>query len=135
MFLQFIDRFTVSHLRFLNLFADPKRWISTASQAAFSSDSAMSDVISISFPEFTEEGEFSEQLWKDLVAAGVAMPADLRITHLQQIRNIQKATQAGAPPPALVQVLAKRTTPFGDEFLSFISEPAELKAPSRDATK
>jgi hypothetical protein len=97
MFLQFIDRFTVWHLKLLRFFAEPP--------TNTFNENNVSQIIETSFSELRGKKEFYQQIWNDLRVAGVVLPSpQLGIATVQ--------------PPGPI----KQTTSFGDEFLAFINQ-------------
>jgi hypothetical protein len=108
MFLQFIDRFTVWHIKFLNFFADPKGQLGryTALRPIGLKSGAVLEAIEIVFSEMRGQREFYEQIWNDIRVVGLVLTS---------------------PPPGIVTFqapgLTKQTTALGDEFLGFINSP------------
>ena len=108
MFLEFIERFTEWHIRLLELFRDPRGWQKT-NDITFPELMAggVSHIIEHAFPELASKREFYRQVCKDLFATGLINTESIGAT----------MTWDG--------ILSKRTTDFGDNFLKFITTPAE----------
>ena len=109
-FLELIDRLTPSHMRILALLDDPQshteeRGISYDDLLAGSVRQLIEDV----FPELAGQGDFYNQVVRDLHAAG-----------LSGVEGVGGNISGSS-------MLARRTTEWGQRFIQFISEPLELR--------
>jgi hypothetical protein len=106
MFISFVDRFTEWHIRILELFSNPPQW-ATRNNVSFAQFGAggLGDILLQAFPQLKERKPFYQQVWADLHNCGLLNTSSLGMM----------LTGGG--------LMAKRTTDFGDQFLSFISEP------------
>jgi hypothetical protein len=113
-FLALVDRFTPWHLRVLKLFdnpqealrregKDPGRWERQSLGGG-------AHVLEDTFPELKGQREFYDQVFADLVAAGLMKQWSLHTT----------MTGSG--------LLARRTSDIGRRFLEFISAPDEQES-------
>lgn len=106
MFLNFIDAFTVWHIKILYLFQDPTRWAKEHNHKLPDySSGALSHILEAAFPELENRREFYDQVWRDLVARGLVTTDSLH----------GMMTGSG--------LMAQRTSEIGNQFLRFISEP------------
>lgn len=107
LFLDFIDSFTVLHLKILILFDDPEEW-AEENDHQFTNwmTGGLSDVLEHAYPELSGEGAFYEAVWKDLYNKG-----------LLNTREIN-ATMTGHG------LMASRTTDLAKEFIEFIKSPS-----------
>ncbi len=104
-FLNYVDTFTVWHLRILRLFDDPKRWfIENGRQPQFSGGS-LSVVLIAAFPELDGRRYFNDLIVKDLYSTGL-----LGVETLY-------AMMSGSG------MLAGRSTDIGKQFINFITHP------------
>lgn len=99
MFLNFVDTFTVWHLRLLNLFHAPVR-----QKAVFSG--ALSHVVEDAFPELRGRRGFYDQVWRDLYTRG--------LVNTESLHGLMSADG----------LTDRRTSDLGGQFLSFIMNPA-----------
>lgn len=106
-FLSFIDTFTDWHLKFMDVFYDPKEYLAKHGKnlSAFSTGS-ISTLIYDAFPELKGKDDFCELVLSDLYAN--------KLIGINKFHG--NMTVDG--------VLAKHTTDIGGLFLNFIREPA-----------
>lgn len=105
MFLDYIDALTSWHLRFLQLFQDPRTYV--IKEKGSYSEIAMGGVSSLFrlvFPEIANNRTFYEQITRDLYNRGL-----INIDH-----SVLHTTMTGHG------IVEKRTTEIGDQFLTFI---------------
>jgi len=108
MFLDYVDTLTSWHLRFLQLFQDPKAYITK--EKGICPDISMggiSQLFRIVFPEIANNRILYEQITRDLYNKGL-----IDIDH-----NVLHTTMTGQG------IFTKRTTEIGDQFLNFIKHP------------
>lgn len=115
-FLRLVDELTVSHLRMLQVFNEPRRSLEKSGRemrekpqivgnnVLFSSLGSLSDLIFHCVPELNGQRELCEQLCRDLANRGLIA---------QGLQLIQAMSSSG--------VLTPRTTNLGKQFLKFIS--------------
>lgn len=106
MFLNFIDKFTVWHLKILDLLNDPSDY--AHSRGMNFPDwhmGGVSTVIEHVFPELKGRREFYDLINKDLISSGLLMDSSLH------------GTMTGSG------MLQSRSTAIGKKFISFISKP------------
>ncbi len=109
MFFSFIDTFGVFHIKFLELFQNPRNWFPEHGMQyqEIVMSGALSHLIERAFPSLRNNRELYDQIWKDLYLRGLVSTEGLHTM----------MTASG--------VEAKRTTGIGDAFLDFISSPLE----------
>ena len=97
-FLDLLDKYTVSHIKIINFFFKPSRFegVSSSSHIMGSPKTPLFDI----YPELNND--LFNKIYNDLYTDGMVNTKDLNCT----------MTGAG--------MIAKRTTPLGDEFLNFI---------------
>lgn len=97
-FLDLLDKYTVSHIKIINFFFKPSRFegVSSSSYMMGSPKTPLFDI----YPEL--DNDLFNKIYNDLYTDGMVNTKDLNCT----------MTGAG--------MIAKRTTPLGDEFLDFI---------------
>ncbi|MFA5232524.1 MAG: hypothetical protein WC410_02565 [Candidatus Paceibacterota bacterium] len=108
MFLDYVDTLTSWHLRFLQLFQDPRVYI--IKETGSYSEMTMGGVSSLFrfvFPEIANNRIFYEQIMRDLYNKGL-INTDHSVLH---------TTMTGRG------IVEKRTTEIGDQFLNFIKNP------------
>jgi hypothetical protein len=107
MFFSFIDIFTIYHMKLLELFQNPRNWFEKhgIKYPEFYISSSLSQLIENAFPGLKRE--LYDPIWKDLFLRGLVSTEGLQVM----------MTDSGAD--------AKRTTPLGDAFIKFISNPLE----------
>jgi hypothetical protein len=104
-FLNFISTFTIWHIKILKLFDNPEDWFKKNGKSMPSYMAAgLSNVLEEAYPELTEKRDLYDLIWDDLSRAGLHKTSGLHTT----------MTSSGLMVP--------RTTPFGKEFLEFITE-------------
>jgi hypothetical protein len=104
MFLRFVDDFTVSHIRVLSMFDNPGAAVAASKRAFGVGAGGLSLLIFHCVPELNGQGQFCEQVCRDLENRGlIAQGSKL---------NVMMTTQG---------MLTARTTDFGKEFLKFVS--------------
>jgi hypothetical protein len=106
MFLNFVDTFTVWHLRLLNLFSDPQKW--SADHNHKFPDLMMgglSSILESAFPELRGERAFYDQVWRDLYQRGFVNTESLHATMTGQ------------------GLVSKRASELGTLFLQFVEKP------------
>ncbi len=104
-FLNYIDSFTVWHLKILDLFSNPQQWLDKNDIEFDTSKITMgnlSQLVEKAFPELNGKKDFYLQVGKDLNLKGLA-GLDSFSTGM---------TGSG--------IISKRTTNIGDEFIRFI---------------
>lgn len=97
-FLDLLDKYTISHIKIINFFFKPSRFegVSSSSYMMGSPKTPLFDI----YPEL--DNDLFNKIYNDLYTDGMVNTKDLNCT----------MTGAG--------IIAKRTTPLGDEFLDFI---------------
>jgi hypothetical protein len=108
MFLEWIDAFTVWHIRVLHLFHDPQQW-AIVNNKPLPTNIAMGGLDTIfdyAYPELAKDRALYDQIWNDLYQKGL-LNTDTNGLHTTM-------TWHG--------MLARRTTELGEKFLAFISE-------------
>lgn len=106
MFLSFIDGFTVWHLKFLELFSDPAKWLQqNGKTVAEYMSGSKSIVLEAAFSELTSQRSFYDVIWKDLYFKGLVGNDSLHVM----------MTGHG--------MMQKATTDLGDKFVAFIANP------------
>ncbi|MES2436561.1 MAG: hypothetical protein V4519_00960 [Patescibacteria group bacterium] len=103
-FLSYIDNITPWHIKILHYFSDPKNACITngVNLDKYSMGGATTFMEEV-YPELRGKREFYDLIYQDLEAKGLTLKGTLHAT----------TSSSG--------MLAKRTTNFGDEFLSFVS--------------
>jgi len=109
MFLDWIDTFTVWHIRVLSLFHNPQQWAIDNNKPLPTNiySGGLTIILEHAFPELGREQELYTQIWKDLYQRGLLNTPGLETM----------MTWNG--------LLARRSTDLGAKFLLFISEPKE----------
>jgi hypothetical protein len=104
LFLNFVDSFTPWHMRLLYLFQDSRKWFELNGKKApdFSISSSYSQILDAAYPELKNSRAFYDIIDRDLADKGLLSGGGMHTM----------MSAAGA--------YQKRTTEFGDEFLSFI---------------
>jgi hypothetical protein len=105
MFLNYVDEFTVWHMKLLKLFDEPYDWDPEGTPV----DDLLHGVVKREFPELQEKLEFAEQVWKDLCSRGLADAGSM----------LGHRTTMGCQ-------ITRRTTKLGRLFLVFITERESL---------
>lgn len=105
-FLNFIDSFTVWHLKVLHFINNPREWFSKTGQKLETQYlTCMHTMILVAFPSFQFEEELLFLIWNDLLKAG-----------LHQLRDIRYCMLPG-------DIFYKGcTAQLGKEFIYFITE-------------
>jgi hypothetical protein len=103
-FLDLLDKYTVSHIKIIYFFFDPKRFEGVNSNA-YMMGSPSTPLFSV-YPELNNE--LFKKIYGDLYTDGMVTLENLNIS----------MTGSG--------MVAKRTTPIADEFLRFILEKDEI---------
>lgn len=107
-FLNFISTFTVWHIKILKLFDNPKDWFAKNEKTVPNYMSAgLSNILEIAYPEFEGKRDLYDLIWDDLHRAGLHKTSGLHTM----------MTGSG--------LLERRTSPFGREFLDFITKNPE----------
>lgn len=106
MFLDWIDTFTVWHLRVLSLFHNPQQWATDNAKPLPTNISmgGLDTILGHAFPELAQDRALYDQIWKDLYQKGLLNTDGL---HTMMSWN---------------GMLARRTTDLGEKFLAYISE-------------
>jgi hypothetical protein len=99
MFLNFVDVFTVWHMRVLRFAQAPP---GNSNLMA----GALARILEDAFPELRGQREFYDSVWRDLFQRGLVNTEGLHVT----------MTGSG--------LAAKRTTGHGDKFLAFVTAPS-----------
>lgn len=107
MFINYVDTFTVWHIRLLKLFQDPAGWFQATGKHAppFVITGSVAQMIQAAYPEIGNRRDLLETIVNDLNTKGLGGPGGALYTIM-----------SGRGP------YEKRTTDLGDQFLSFISE-------------
>lgn len=109
-FLGYVDTSTGWHLRILKFLDDPQDWLSQNGIAAPNIHmGATSTVLETAFQDLRGKRPFYDLIVKDLHSKG--------LLGVDSLHTIMSASG----------VMAQRTTPFGKQFIDFVSEP-EVKA-------
>ena len=106
MFLDWIDTFTVWHIRVLSLFHNPQKWATDNNKPLPKNISigGLDTILGHAFPELAQDRALYDQISKDLYQKGLLNTDGL---HTMMSWN---------------GMLARRTTDLGEKFLAFISE-------------
>ena len=106
-FINWVDRLTVDHLRMLTLLTDPQAWfkVNNRKPPTYSISSSLWQLLTDAYPEFKSERSLCDKLAKDLHNEGL-----LGIDGLHTMM-----TGSGA--------FAQRASELGTQFIRFISEP------------
>jgi hypothetical protein len=99
-----IDRLTPTHVALLALLHDPRKNPTVMQRMRGISMGGIMQVIVAAYPELQGRNELVGLIWYDLESAGLIGRG-----------NALNVTMTGSG------MLERRTTPFGDRFLSFIS--------------
>ena len=102
-FFNYVDTFTVFHLRILDLFSQQDK-LNSFQQNGIDPD--VDAFINFEIPELAHENELTRFVWTDLNTKGLL-----------------KGGQLGIVPRGRGYLVIKHTTDFGDKFLSFIRKP------------
>ncbi len=107
LFIQFVDGFTVWHLRMLDLMQDARRWFQNNGKSApqFAISSSFERVLLAAYPELDQHREFYDLIDADLKQRGLSAGSGMHV-----MMSAEGAYQ-------------KHTTTLGDQFLAFISPP------------
>ena len=105
-FLSWIDRATDRHLILLQLVQNPAKWL-LARDRTVRPRAKATEVLEDAFPDATSNYAFYELLWSDLFAAGFV-----------KMQRLDNGLEGDATK-------IQRTTPFGDQFLEFITSPVD----------
>jgi hypothetical protein len=109
LFLDWIDRFTVQHLRLLRAVDDPPVWSKTHSIVyAPRATGPVSDFLPMAFPDLAARQDFLDLMWTDLFQSGLLIfpAADMHY----------RSSDHGMWPSC--------TTDIGKAFLRFIEDPS-----------
>ena len=106
MFLNWIDTFTVWHIRLLNLFHNPQKWAQDNNRPLPTNISMGGTelIIEHAFPELSKDRALYDQIWRDLYQSGLVNIESLHVMMSWQ------------------GIIARRTTELGAKFLEFISQ-------------
>lgn len=108
-FIGLVDRFTEWHLRILGLFANPKGWRHTGGREGApplgGTTTSLSAVLIQAYPELRDKAWLYELIWDDLKVAGLHASGGMQVAM------------------STWNTVEKRTTPLGDQFVRFISDP------------
>ncbi len=104
MFLSFIDTFTVSHLKLMDLLNDPHNWV-IKNDISFVKSDRPHVVFEQSFQDFTRRRKYYDMFVKDLYSRGLT------------IKDIAYLSTD------LYGTLVTQATPTGTEFMNFITSP------------
>ncbi len=130
-FVQLVDAFTVWHLRILAFLQNPKAWFLDHGRQPpeFTSTRMMIDLLVAAYPELNGQSQLynlveSDLRSKDLISGGrLTEPYDQAVL----IAQMASAKQRGAV--SMMQLSDNywnRTTEFGNQFLRFITDPADV---------
>jgi hypothetical protein len=104
MFLNFVDVCTVTHIRLLQLFDDPRGWFAKRQISLPNwGMGSLSTVIEMALPDLTGHNEIRDAIWKDLYQRGLVTTDGLN---------------AGMSGDGM---LSKRTSPMGVQLIAFLS--------------
>lgn len=108
-FLNLIDSFTVWHIRILRLFQNPRLWFDSNNKLApsFGISSSLSALLVAAYPEMEDQRALYDLIANELEAKGLFSGGSM---HSMMSAN-------GA--------FEKRTTSLGNQFLRFITDPAD----------
>lgn len=106
MFLRYIDELTVWHIRILELFRDPPKYLAAKGVGNNYYMGSASQVLEDVYPEMKGQKELYDQIASDLGSRGLVNSA----TFLHGMMSAQG-------------MVSKRTTPLADRFLDFITNP------------
>jgi hypothetical protein len=106
MFLDWIDTFTVWHIRVLGLFHNPQQWATDNNKPLPTNISmgGLDTILGYAFPELAQDRALYDQIWKDLYQKGLLNTDSLHVT----------MSWSG--------LIARRTSELGEKFLMYISE-------------
>lgn len=97
-FMDLLDKYTISHIKILQFFYNPKQFIESSGSSYM-----MGSPTTLLFQTYPElENQMFKKIYNDLYVDGMVNTENLNIT----------MTGSG--------MVAKRTTPLGDDFLNFI---------------
>jgi len=99
-FLGYVDSFTEWHVKILRLYQRP---------SAHGGMTELYEIVEAAYPELKGRPEIYDTVWQDLLQKGLV---DMSSLH-GVINNV-------------TSIVGRRTTPLGDRFLQFISDPAPL---------
>ncbi|VVM52152.1 hypothetical protein PS663_00845 [Pseudomonas fluorescens] len=104
LFLNFVDVCTVTHIKLLQLFYDPKEWFKSREIVAPNwTMGSLSSVIDLGLPDIKGHVDIRDSIWKDLYQRGLVTTDGLN------------ATMSGDG------MFARRTSPLGAKLIEFIS--------------
>lgn len=106
-FIQFVDEFTVWHLRLLNLLSDPEKWFVENDKTA---------------QKFGNRRELVEFVYPELLADKYLLDLIIRDLNTKNLIGIESLSGM----MTAVGVMQKATTENGDRFLGFISDSDSL---------
>lgn len=104
-FLNFVDTFTVWHIRMLRLFQNPKNWfeVNGKQPPSFAISSSLSQLLIVAYPEMKNERALYDLIANELEGKGLLLGGGMH--------TMMSATGA----------FQKRTTSLGDEFIHYIT--------------
>lgn len=106
MFLNFVDTFTVWHLRLLRLFHNVTRWAKENShEFPGMTTGSLSKILESAYPELRGNRTLYDQIWTELHQRGL-----VNVDSLHGMMSVQG-------------LMAGRTTELGAQFLRFVEEP------------
>ncbi len=111
MFVRFVEELAPLHLRILDLFNGPRRWLSAHGKLHIGERpeiGSLHDLLVLAYPDLREERDACDQCWADLYTNGLVS------------RERLTGPTVGRGP------LADLTTHRGKEFLRFIREPGTI---------
>ncbi len=128
MFLQFIDRFSVLHLRMLEVVSDPNGWFQRLGRSLPDiQQGSAAYAIELAFPELSNEINLRDAVWNDLQQTGLASkeppPGIIGVSTVPQNWANSQGTPGIGPVRRTSPFAKQHTTKLGDEFLSFIKSP------------
>lgn len=105
LFLNFVDACTVTHIKLLHLFHDPRAWIAKQGREVPQNwyMGGLTQVIEFSLPELDKQGALYTPIWKDLYQRGLVTTDSLGTTM------------------GVDSMLAGRATPLGSKLIEFLS--------------
>jgi hypothetical protein len=105
LFLGFVDACTVTHIKLLHLFRDPRAWIAKQGREVPANwyMGGLTQVIEYSIPELINQSTLYTPIWKDLYQRGLVTTDSLGTTM------------------GVDSMLAGRATPLGTKLIEFLS--------------
>jgi hypothetical protein len=104
MFINYIESFTIWHIKLLTLFDNPQNW-AKKNKAVFQEEmiGGLSRVVETAFTDLRGHRDVYDSIWRDLFSRGLVNTDGLHTTMSYQ------------------GLMTKRTTPIGSEFIKYIT--------------